>query len=156
MPGLSNTLEDRLQQWMFKRRAFLSAPTQLHYSLHSADPGDTGANELASSGGYARAALAPDTDETTHVNYTDLETSGTTRRVSNRLDIVFPTATADWASGADLTHFGVWDASTGGTFLFGGIINNAGEYHVFNGNTARLMGSLALGSTPGQMRLTVD
>lgn len=75
-------------------------------SLHSADPGLTGASEL-SGGNYGR------------VDGSGKFSTATVRVVSNTSAVVFPTATAAWTQA---THFGVFDAQTVGNFLLGGKI----------------------------------
>jgi hypothetical protein len=76
-------------------------------SLHSADPGDTGANELAGNG-YARPGPAA------------FENIGQNPTVASNLDTVaFPPALADWGAP---TFVGNWDAATGGNFMGSGAI----------------------------------
>lgn len=67
----------------------------------------TGATEpTIGVGGYARASVLP-------ANMT----AAVGGVKSNSVDIVFPTATADWASNAAITHFVVYDAATAGNML---------------------------------------
>ena len=148
MPGLSNSLEAALLDWMFKQTAFPTAPTQLHYSLHSADPGDTGANEI-SGGGYARAQLNPDPNNTTNTNYSAKQTDGTSQYITNAADITFPQATANWNGGNAIQWVGVWSASSGGTFYASFQFQGSGVV-VLNGNTLRLLGAT------GQLRFQID
>lgn len=70
-------------------------------SLHTADPGNTGANEVAG-GSYARQAAT----------FTNAGNNPTV--ASNSGVIQYPTATAPWGT---VTHFGLWSASSGGSFL---------------------------------------
>lgn len=87
-----------------------------HMSLHTADPGATGTNEVTG-GGYARQTLN-----------LDPAASGVAAAPST-LSFTGP------ASGA-ATHFGYWTALTGGTFKGGGALtgdqafNAAGAYDV--------------------------
>lgn len=70
-------------------------------SLHTADPGNTGANEV-SGGSYARQAMT-------------FSNVGSNPTVASNTGVVqYPTATAPWGT---ITHFGIWSASSGGTFL---------------------------------------
>ncbi len=149
MAGLSNTHEDMLLDWLFKKTTFGAAATTLWYSLHSADPGDTGASELASSGSYARAQLDGDTNNSTDTNYNAKATSGTARRISNKLDITFPTASADWNSAAAIGYWGLFSASTAGTYYASGTIT--GGVVVLNGNTLKFAGG-----TPGSLTFDID
>ena len=82
--------------------------TDVYISLHSADPGDTGASEI-SGGSYARAA----TDSTFWTlaagKLVDLDTA-----------IEFSDMPGD-----TVTHIGLWDAATGGNFLWGGTLTES-------------------------------
>lgn len=75
----------------------------VYVSLHTADPGTTGASEVGG-GAYARQPAS-------------FELSGANPTVaSNENAIDFPQATTNWGT---ITHFGIWSAATGGTFLGG-------------------------------------
>lgn len=76
-------------------------------SLHSGDPGLTGASELSGSG-YAREAASMAT--------------AATRATQNDALITFDTATGDWTQA---TYGGLWDALTVGNFLGGFALDNA-------------------------------
>lgn len=82
--------------------AILTAGTTYFLSLHSADPGTTGANEF-SGGGYVRQAIVFST-----------WASGAT---ANTLSISVPNA-GTTAS----THIGVWSTSTAGTYECGAVL----------------------------------
>jgi len=87
------------------------------FSMHTADPGTTGANELATSprklGGYPAAAAGEATN------------AGTVH---------------DIPAGSTITHFGRWSSgpAVGGTFLMGGplpapeVFGVAGQYQLSN------------------------
>jgi hypothetical protein len=105
-----------------------------YVSLHSADPGLTGASELSGSG-YARVAVSAATG-----SWTAPATNGANREITNAGAITFPTATGDWSTA---THFGIWSASSGGNFIRGDAITDPKT--VENGDTATIpIGSLAL------------
>lgn len=74
-------------------------------SLHTATPGVTGANEVATGGsGYARQSLP-------------VSQAGSNPTVaSNSALIDFPPALSGWGT---ITHYGIWSAVSGGTFLGG-------------------------------------
>ena len=82
--------------------------TVTHVSLHSADPSTTGANEL-SGGSYARAAAT-------------WAAAGADDTAENDALITFPTASGAWSAA---THFGLWTASSGGTFRGGAALDTA-------------------------------
>lgn len=70
-------------------------------SLHTADPGPTGASEV-SGGGYARQS----------VSFTNSGSNPTT--ASNSALVQFPVATVAWGS---ITHFALWTAVSGGSVV---------------------------------------
>lgn len=101
-----------------------TAPTNLHVSLHTADPGGTGANEVttaAGSGwvGYARVAVPTGTAGSgAGSGWTAPAANGATRQIDNAGVVTFPASGA--TSGAvTVTHIGIFDAATGGNFLLG-------------------------------------
>lgn len=72
-------------------------------SIHTADPGDSGANEFTGYDGTRKAATfgAP------------ASKSSVTTDAQEFLNFV---------SEQTITHFGVWDAATAGTFIWGGAL----------------------------------
>lgn len=76
-----------------------------YVSAHTGDPGTTGANEVPSSNGYARVAGGTFAPSGANPTVTD-----------NDAVIEFPLATGSWGT---VTHFGLWDASSGGNFIGG-------------------------------------
>jgi len=143
MAGFSTYIEGKVLEWMFKQTALPSSPTVLAFSLHSADPGDTGASELANANGYARASLAPDTNNSTNTNYNAKSVAGGTTTMTNKLDIAFPAATADWNSAAAIQYWAIWDSATygGGNCLCSGTIGpGGGGVVVKNGTTLKWLG----------------
>lgn len=92
------------------REIAYTPPDGLFISLHSADPGDTGASELAATGAYARVQVRP-TGAGAGIMVAAAAASS-----SNGSDILFPEATANWAAA---THFGLWSLASGGTFIGG-------------------------------------
>jgi hypothetical protein len=75
-------------------------------SLHTGDPGNTGASEVAG-GSYARQSAT----------FTNAGSNPTV--ASNNALIQYPTATAAWGT---ITHFGIWSAASGGTFYGGAAV----------------------------------
>jgi len=116
--SISNYLENKILDKVFSNTDF--TVTTAYVSLHTGDPGETGADEAAG-GSYARQSAA-----------FDASASGAT---ANAADITFtamPTAT--------ITHIGVWDASTTGNFLWGGAasaskaLTSGDEYKILEGD----------------------
>lgn len=79
------------------KATMLDAISPSHVSLHSADPGTTGASEL-SGGNYARVAA------------TFNAASAGARALDANVDVTVP-------AGATVAYVGYWTALTGGTFL---------------------------------------
>lgn len=81
--------------------------TTAYVSLHTADPVNTGANELS---GSAYARQGPTTFANAGANPTV---------ASNSAIVTYPAATAPWGT---VTHFGIWDAATLGNFRGSGAL----------------------------------
>lgn len=107
--ALSTYLKPKvLDHILGKGTADFTPPASLFVSLHSADPGLTGANEL-SGNGYVRVAVT-----------FGVAASGTK---SNSGSVVFgPAAGSNWAAA---THFGVWDSSSAGNLLYYGALDTS-------------------------------
>lgn len=101
----SNYLEDAILDHVLGADV-LTPPATVYVSLHSADPGDTGASELVGDG-YERVAV-------TNNDTNWPAASGGVK--SNGTAISF--AAADGADWAEATHFGIWDAATVGNPLY--------------------------------------
>lgn len=81
-----------------------------HISLHDDDPGATGANELTGgSPAYARQAVA-------------------WGAAASGVATMTGTETFDIPAGSTVSHFGLWTASSGGTFLGGGALSASEVY----------------------------
>ena len=107
---ISNYLEPKILDAIFNNTSL--AVTTPYVSLHTADPGETGASE-ASGGSYARQSASFG--------------AASGGAISNDAAISFTGMPA-----ATITHVGVWDASTAGNFLWGGALTaskttNAGD-----------------------------
>jgi hypothetical protein len=112
MSAFSNYLEDAIIAWCFTGTTFPTALTTVYVSLHTADPGDTGANEVTG-GNYARIGVA-------NAGWT--KTTGGTASATNTADITFPASgTVTWSG--TVTHVGIWSATTAGNFLYGGALS---------------------------------
>jgi len=129
MAGFSNQVELDVLEAIFKSEVF-PVPTVLWVSLHSADPGDTGTSELASSLAYARAQNNPDPDDETDVKWTAVSQVSAASKIENAAVITFPTASGgNWNSGTAIPYFGLWKHETSGVaanFMLGGAISGGG------------------------------
>jgi hypothetical protein len=108
--SISNYLEDELLDAVFNNGSFAVATP--YVSLHTADPGETGADEVTG-GSYARQAGS--------------FTTASGGAVETDADLEFESMPA-----CTVTHVGVWDAESNGNFLWGGALTaskqvNAGD-----------------------------
>lgn len=79
-----------------------------HLSLHTADPGTSGASEVTG-GSYARQAI-------------------TWNAASAGQKTIVETPVFQIPGSTTITHFGLWSASSGGTFRFGKVLPNSQVY----------------------------
>lgn len=128
---LSAFARNLLLNWMMTAGA-VTRPTAWHVSLHTGDPGTTGANEVlvATDSAYVRksatfgAAASGQSANTGALTWT--AAAGATTYV--------------------VTHIGVWDAATAGNFIIGGALAVP--------ETVVASGSLTLGIGRGIAALT--
>lgn len=110
MAGLSNYLEDKILRYILRaNNGSLVSPSTVYLGLFTADPADVIASEVTG-GSYARKAIT----------FNDPTTNGTAMRCSNSAVITFPQATASWGT---ITHFGIFDALSGGNLLVTGALS---------------------------------
>lgn len=120
MSQIGNFAEDALLDAIFNTTSY--APTNIYMSLHTADPGETGASEVTG-GSYARQTV------------TASFAAASGGSVSTNVDINFTLMPA-----ATVTHIGIWDASTAGNFLWGGTLtaskttNSGDTFQIASGN----------------------
>lgn len=129
MSAMSDYLEGELIKHIFRTGSF-TKPTVLAVGLFTAAPSDSGGGTEVSGNGYARVTANP-----LDANWAAPVTgNGVTSNVST---ISFPTPTgAGWGT---VTHFGIFDASSGGNLLFWGALAssktvNAGDTVSFAAN----------------------
>jgi hypothetical protein len=114
MSQMSDYLENKLVDHIFRGYTY-SLPSSIYVGLHTASPTDAGGNEV-SGNAYARAGLAPSASNWQSTNGTTSGPStGTGGQTQNAGTITFPVPTASWGS---VTHFGIYDALSGGNLLF--------------------------------------
>lgn len=104
----STFLKDLIVKWAWTT-ASATRPTAWKVSLHKADPGVTGASEVAVG------------DDTAYARVTSTFAFTADGIVKNDITVSFPAAAAVPAN-YTVTHFGVWDAATAGNFLGGGVL----------------------------------
>lgn len=111
MSKMSDYLEVELRKHIFRTGSF-TKPSALYVSLHTADPTDAANGAEVSGGSYARVQRDP-----LDANWTGA--SSTNGVTDNAAAITFPSPTANWGT---ITHFGIWDASSGGNLLVHGAL----------------------------------
>ena len=114
MSAMSDYLEAEIRKHMFRTGSF-TKPTVLAVALFTAAPSDSGGGTEVTGGSYARATLNP-----LDANWT--AASGTDGLTDNAAAITFPTPSGNWGN---VTHFGIFDASTSGNLLFHGALTVA-------------------------------
>lgn len=111
MAALSDYLENALVNHIFRGGVGGTAftqPTAIYLALFTTAPTDAGAGTEVSGGAYVRR----------QVNFTAPSNGAT----DNTSDLTYPAATADWGT---ISHFGLFDALTGGNMLIHGAFSIA-------------------------------
>jgi len=111
MSQMSDYLEVQLRAHIFRTASF-TKPSQLHISLHTANPADDASGTEVSGGSYARVQRDP-----LDANWT--AASATNGLTDNAAALTFPSPTGNWGV---VTHFGIWDAATTGNLLIYGAL----------------------------------
>jgi hypothetical protein len=106
MSQMSDFLEVELRKHIF-RTGSMTKPSQLHVSLHTANPTDAGTGTEVSGGSYARVQRDP-----LDANWT--AASAVDGIVTNAADIVFPSPSANWGV---VSHVAIWDAAVAGNMI---------------------------------------
>jgi hypothetical protein len=126
MPGAVDVEEQAILNGVLQDGSYAGYAT-LYIALSSTTPTEAGGNITEpSTGSYARVA-------TTGADWS--AASGTAPAVKTTTAVkTFPTATADWLAGVNLTHFVLFDALTAGNPKWFGALTTAKP--VLNGDTA--------------------
>lgn len=130
MSAASNYVENNIINSLLRGVAF-PVPAKVYLSLHTADPNDVGTAEiaLATWPAYVRRDSAVGD---TLPNAWSAPVDGVS---NNTKQILYPSANG--SSSIQITHFGLWDALTGGNFLAGAALYssrtlNPGDVFVFD------------------------
>lgn len=118
MSAASDYLENKLYNNILRGQAF-TPPAAVYVALHTASPGDTGANEvtLAAFPAYVRQDAAK--GGSVDAGWT-APTGGSGK---NALQLIFPVF--DGAAPITVTHYTLWDAATAGNCLVSGQLASA-------------------------------
>lgn len=110
----SDYLENLIIDHLFRTRTW-AKPTALYLALFTAAPSDAGGGTEVSGGSYARVNLAPlDANWYATQGGVSGNSSGTGGGTGNAVAITFPSPTANWGT---VTHYGIFDAVSGGNLL---------------------------------------
>ena len=100
MGAFSDYLENKILDLTLRQVAF-STPAPAKIALYTSPPYDGGTGTEVSGGGYVRQ--------------TGTFAAAANGKTSNSAVISFPAATSGWGT---VTHFGIFDATTGGNLLY--------------------------------------
>lgn len=126
MSAWSDFAENKLIDWFFRAQAIGitgataaagTGPATLYVGLLTAAPSDAGGGTEVSGGSYARVAVTSSLANWAGTQSAGSTTasSGTSGTTSNNNAVTFPAPTANWGV---VTHYAVYDASTGGNPIF--------------------------------------
>jgi hypothetical protein len=145
MSAMTNYLENKLVDHIFRNTAF-AMPSIVAVGLMTAvsDPEVPTLSEVSTSGtGYGRVQVGPSVSTWKSTNGTTSGvSSGTNGTTSNAAPVQFAAPTGNWGV---VTHFGVFDALTGGNCLFIGTLSQPKT--VNSGDAAPQFQADALGVT---------
>lgn len=108
---MSNYLESAIGDHLFRASTF-SKPSSIYIGLHTSSPSDDDSGTEVSGGSYSRV-------EITQANNQWNVNNGV---YTNTSDIEYPDPTSNWGT---ITHFGIYDASSGGNLLVWGGLSSS-------------------------------
>lgn len=114
MAGASDYTEENILKALLIGTAF-PLPTGTYVSLHTADPGDTGANEVSLVAWPAYVRKHAEAGGAIGTGWAAPSTSGVSKISTNLNQIPYPSNNG--ASTVTVTHFAIWDAVTAGNCL---------------------------------------
>lgn len=134
MANASDFLEVQIRAHLMRTDTWAKT-TARHISLHTANPTDPGSGAEVSGGSYARVQR-----DASDANWSAPDATG--GLTANVAALTFPTPSANWGV---VTHFGVWDAASGGNLLTYGALNTPKTIN--NGDPAPEFGAGTLSIT---------
>lgn len=130
MAALTDYMENKLVDFLFRGQS-LNLPASLYVGLFLSSGTDAAPGLEVTGEGYARVAVARSLGAWAGTQGAGSVTasSGSTGQTSNNADILFGLPTKAWGT---VTHFGIFDAATGGNMLIYGPLSaskiiNAGD-----------------------------
>jgi hypothetical protein len=143
MTAFTNYMENKVVDHLFRTTTY--TPSTSYIALFTAAPSDTGGGTEVTGGSYARVSVSKGDAYWNGTHGTTIgNSSGTTGTTSNASNISFPAPTANWGT---VTHFGVFDALTGGNLLIWSALTTPKT--VNNGDPAPMFQA-------GALQITVD
>lgn len=109
MSKASNYLENGVINYFFRNQS-VTRPTNIYVALYKTNPTDANTGAEVTGGGYERQRV------TMGAPIQNNDSAVTT----NSARVEFPRATNNWG---EITHFGIFDAKTGGNLLTYGVFN---------------------------------
>ena len=133
MSAMSDFLENKLVDFLFRAQALGvtgataaagTGPANMYIGLLTAAPSDAGGGTEVSGNNYGRATVVSSLTNWagTQAAASTTASSGTGGQTSNNAAITFATPSGTWGT---VTHFGIYDAVTGGNLLFWGSLTIA-------------------------------
>ncbi|GGF86948.1 phage tail fiber protein [Paenibacillus aceti] len=121
--NMSNYLSTALLNQVFRNSAY-TRPSKVYLALYTSNPTAADTGQEVSGGGYVRKEVtfgAPTSENYTIFHpTTGQQVSISKRTIKNNIDVVMPTASANWGQ---ITHIGIRDAATGGNLLYFGALD---------------------------------
>jgi hypothetical protein len=140
MTAMSDYLENKLIDFLLRGQAF-TAPATTYVGLLTAAPSDAGGGTEVSGGAYARQPVTSNLTNWagTQAAASTAVSSGASGTTSNNAAVTFPAPSANWGM---VTHFGIYDALSGGNLLIWGALSQAKTIN--NGDAAPSFAPAAL------------
>jgi hypothetical protein len=112
----SDYLENKYIDWFFRGQAF-TPPAVIYVGLFTTTSTDASPGTEVSGGNYARVGVSSSLTNWcgTHATGSTVASTGTGGTTSNNVALTFPVPSGDWGQ---ITHFGLFDASTNGNMLY--------------------------------------
>jgi hypothetical protein len=132
MSALTDFSENKLIDFLLRAQSY-PAPSNLYIGLFTAAPSDSGGGTEVSGGSYARVTYAASLANWagTQSSGSTTASSGTGGATSNNNAVTFPAPSANWGV---VTHWGIFDAASGGNLLYHGALSTSKT--VNNGDAA--------------------
>lgn len=109
---------NKILDLLFRGVAF-TAPSRVWISLHTADPGLAGANEVSTGAWPAYARQDPAQGGAVGGGFS----AAASKATENALQVLYPANNG--AGTVTVTHFAIWDAASAGNCLFAGALTAA-------------------------------